>query len=522
MSEFLHDCRLQKYAHSLKQQGVEDVDDLKELDEEELKHIAIACKMKTAHTRKFMQSVKDLKSAQYISQEPIKQSPKSPVVEIKQHVAKTDDEIIEQKMNEFQQEQNFINIATNTKLDTYLSLYKFSSDDICNKIKQWIYNDINYQQNLLQTMKIFCKHSLSGELLSILSTSQAKQIVQSDLLQFMTTNTLDIIFTYFDKWKHPDENEDIYTDEDTDDDPIIYNLEFDEQKQFSPVPNRNSDPNDFKSKSAVEIGYTLYNYPLNNLLARINYQIIDGISFIKYHKQEKEIIKEETGWRNTEIYQLESMIFQHKTFTKDEFLNNMDTALDVFGALLPEQIKCQIRNVIIQNDIQQLHYKIKNGLPIQEFSDTVINMVDELLQTNEQNKIYNNDRAYLQDDLIKQIYDIIARCFVFRHNELDGSDTSLARQQDWTCYNCGNCNFNQLIASKMNNDLSQCALCGIKQMHSIILGIKNHETFVTVNKINTSNDVDIKYDNIDKLIKSALVDQSFDLSCSNRNDTASC
>eukprot|EP01084_Bolivina_argentea_P192093 329844_1 len=249
MSEFLHDCRLQKYAHSLKQQGVEDVDDLKELDEEELKHIAIACKMKTAHTRKFMQSVKDLKSAQYISQEPIKQSPKSPVVEIKQHVAKTDDEIIEQKMNEFQQEpikqspkspvveikqhvaktddeiieqkmnefqqeQNFINIATNTKLDTYLSLYKFSSDDICNKIKQWIYNDINYQQNLLQTMKIFCKHSLSGELLSILSTSQAKQIVQSDLLQFMTTNTLDIIFTYFDKWKHPDENEDIYTDED--------------------------------------------------------------------------------------------------------------------------------------------------------------------------------------------------------------------------------------------------------------------------------------------------------------------
>ncbi len=42
------------------------------------------------------------------------------------------------------------------------SLYRFNSKDICNKIQQWVYNDINYRKHLQKTQIIMSNASLDG------------------------------------------------------------------------------------------------------------------------------------------------------------------------------------------------------------------------------------------------------------------------------------------------------------------------------------------------------------------------
>ncbi len=68
------------------------------------------------------------------------------------------------------------------------SLHSFSSQHICDVIRNWVENHIIYKNNLSQMIEIF-------------TTDDAKLLVQNDLTKFMTTDTQNIIFKYFDEWK---------------------------------------------------------------------------------------------------------------------------------------------------------------------------------------------------------------------------------------------------------------------------------------------------------------------------------
>eukprot|EP01084_Bolivina_argentea_P120759 214097_1 len=76
---------------------------------------------------------------------------------------KSDEEIISHQMDVFTSQQQQINQEIKSNLDQqYLPLHRFTPEDICNKIKCWMYNDINYKRNLQSTMDILSNDGLSG------------------------------------------------------------------------------------------------------------------------------------------------------------------------------------------------------------------------------------------------------------------------------------------------------------------------------------------------------------------------
>eukprot|EP01084_Bolivina_argentea_P235953 396887_1 len=153
-----------------------------------------------------------------------------------------------------------------------------------------------------------------------------------------------------------------------------------------------------------EIADFIYHFPLENLLTRIENQAINGVTVIRNHLDEQDFIKEQTGWCDEEILQLTSTLFQHQSFTKDEFLCNMNKVLKegkTQQAVLPEELINTIKNTISQLDVELLHFEIKEAHNIKYFSDICVNMVDMLIQNNETNKTNNNSIVYVQDDFVR-------------------------------------------------------------------------------------------------------------------------
>eukprot|EP01084_Bolivina_argentea_P281146 480989_1 len=102
-------------------------------------------------------------------------------------------------------------------------LHKFTVDDMCNKIKWWIYNDIKYKTCLNKTINTLSANTLSGRAISQLSQNDVEIILEKHLSEFITRKTFNIIFDRF------------------------WNINF-------------------QNMSAEETAYTLYNIPLNNLI----------------------------------------------------------------------------------------------------------------------------------------------------------------------------------------------------------------------------------------------------------------
>eukprot|EP01084_Bolivina_argentea_P072933 132375_1 len=106
--------------------------------------------------------------------------------------------------------------------------------------------------------------------------------------------------------------------------------------------------------------------------------------------------------------------------------------------MLPMQVINSITSTTQKFDVEKLHFQIKHGKDSKEFSDAIVNMVNDLVQNNEEK---------CEDDFVKQIYEMVADCFIL--NKLTGNDMSLDRQQDWTCYNCNNYNFHYYIGVRL-------------------------------------------------------------------------
>ena len=309
--------------------------------------------------------------------------------------------------------------------DKYKPLYRFTHADISNNIKHWIFNDINYKNNLLKTMQILSQCSLSGQLICDLSMQNIRNILEETMIEYMSYSTVNIIFHELSQMKL-------------------------------------SDSDDIKSKSAEEIGYIMFNYPLDKLIKTINDSNapINGQVYIEHYKQNENWMHDITGWTEEEIYQIHSVLFMHHTFTTSEIIQNIDTNQDI-----DESLSMVLKNDILPKcDIELIHYKLKKGECVQEFSDLLANHFDS-------NNILDTSAAYKS----------IAQCFIPqvdpKHQTLSSILPSLDKHQNWVCSSCGNYNFAKCIDSKMQNKVPVCNLCGLQQIDSIILQLKGCNTY---------------------------------------------
>eukprot|EP01084_Bolivina_argentea_P013009 24373_1 len=161
--------------------------------------------------------------------------------------------------------------------------------------------------------------SLDGSLMIMISGNDAKRMIKEQMLQFMTQKTLDIMFKCFDVFKE-------------------------------------KYPHKIKSKSAADIAAIIYRYPIQNVIRRIQDENITGEQF----EDIRDIIEQETGWKKSEIYQIESILLKHHTFTKSQFEQNMNKIfMEKHGHLLSKEIINTIKDVISQNPV---HIKIPSNI----------------------------------------------------------------------------------------------------------------------------------------------------------------
>eukprot|EP01084_Bolivina_argentea_P130100 229697_1 len=380
------------------------------------------------------------------------------------------------------EKRNELEISVSEYSPPDLPLHRFTVNDICDILKNWVYNDINHKKFLLKTQEIFKQRKLYGKKVSYLSGEDVKCIVKDEMIHFMTVETLNIIFDFFENWKNQDLS--------------------------------------MTTKSAEEIAYILYYYPLQRLIEKIDDEQIDGAEIIVrlFETGTDNIFKSETGWCDLEIEQIQLLFSRYNGFNKNQFIYNMNTVIKNNDEALTNQILNFIKLFIANDetiDIEIVNYSIKNNKnfnEMQSFSDKIVNMVDGLI-------VMENSNNFT-DKLVKQIYSTIAKFFVC-NDRID--EISL---RDWSCNNCGNYNFSQYINGKMNHKLSICTLCGISRIDSIVLKIRNHDTFIMVNDVNESQGNNTQdneqHDDIEKLIQDVINSHKIDLFCLNRNDEKPC
>eukprot|EP01083_Nonionella_stella_P219456 786118_1 len=406
-----------------------------------------------------------------------------------EHDYGANEQVIEAQMKLFEAAQMEINGEMEQNAENkYKALCMFTSDDVALKIKWWRYNDVDYRHHLRQTMRVFSDRALHGNKVRGLACDYIKLIVEPELKVFMTDSTMNIMFDCFETWRR--ENED-----------------------------------NIMRKPAAEIGYMLYHYPLGRLIDFIRTESIDGNAFIERVcrvKPKEEFIKEKTGWKQMEIYQIESVLFQHQCMNQAEFEKNLDSVL--MNDELPNSIKDSIRDSMMSFDMVTIHARVRHGLNNAEFDEQMVNMVDALFETNEKNKA-NDFVDDFGDDFVQKAYALIAECLIWNKDSDNVAVTGAAlRRYDWTCFNCSNRNFCAMVDGQRNTDLSVCRLCGISHSYSIILEIRNGDTFLMAHQPNEEDTVTTSAhaDDIDTLIQSTIRDNKFNLECPNETTNRQC
>ena len=314
-------------------------------------------------------------------------------------------------------------------------------------IRWWIYNDLNHIKNMRKVMDILAaKHSLNGETICSQTPETTKFLLEKEFT-FMTNETLNKI-------------------------------------QHAIKVMRKENPDYLKSKSAAEIGYILYNAPINNLLTRILRDDINGAKFIEGKGQ---FIITETGWDYNEMIQLRAVLLRHETFTKSETNEKIAQIMDKCS--LPNTVKTKIKELLLTYNLQKLNHKLRHNGDIEQFGDAVINLVDDLVHKNEEYKADDDvDKVYYNDNFVRKIYTTIAESFIFTEEEIIQPQGSLlSLKYEWYCNNCGNYNYGQRIDSVDKKYLAKCILCGVLMKESIIMKIRKQPTFTMIKSINVTD-----------------------------------
>ena len=165
--------------------------------------------------------------------------------------------------------------------DKHLPLHLLDQNMVHDKIKHWILRDLNYDRDLMIIITLFAKNSLSGKVINLTSISNCKKMVYQDLIQIMEEKTIDIIFEEFEQ-------------------------------------HRKEHQKEIQSKSAPEIAYIMFNYPLNRLLQAILRDKIDGQVFIEKYQSGDKWIKKQTGWSN-KIFAFSAVFVKFKLSAQTRF-----------------------------------------------------------------------------------------------------------------------------------------------------------------------------------------------------------
>eukprot|EP01084_Bolivina_argentea_P293105 504073_1 len=238
-------------------------------------------------------------------------------------------------------------------------LHQFTSDDIINTIKQWVFRDIKFKKGLMKSMETFSKCGLSGQNIMQLSVENIQRILEKDLLSIMTAQTFEIILDLIAKEKG-----------------ILFGKE--------------------QSISAPKIGYLVYMHPLNLLFSKITEDHIDGQKFITYYEQKYNWIKNATGWSENDVYQIQSILFKYHAVAQSQISSIVQkTFLSDDSDIISDAID---QYDILSKFNVELCYKIDNAKQIEQFSMTVKNMVNNL------HRIQNKDT----NDVVRRMYQQIA------------------------------------------------------------------------------------------------------------------
>eukprot|EP01083_Nonionella_stella_P313203 1123245_1 len=150
-------------------------------------------------------------------------------VSVAAYNAKNDNNIAEE--HELEAARLHDELNRNSQLQ-HLPLHRFTKQQICDVVTSWIFNDIQFKKQLRTIINLFADYSLSGERIISFSMNNIRQILQKDLLAFMTKDTFKILIRKIKHWKTVDDE-------------------------------------DILSKSAEQIGYLLHYYPVTRLLKRV-------------------------------------------------------------------------------------------------------------------------------------------------------------------------------------------------------------------------------------------------------------
>eukprot|EP01084_Bolivina_argentea_P319412 554023_1 len=420
--------------------------------------------------------------------------------EIHEHKVET----INEKMKEFMKECK--------------PLHRFSAIDIGNMIQWWIYNDANYKNGLTETMIIFCDKELTEKKIKSFPDEETlRDSLKRYLELIMPPDTLENACDFLCK---------IYCAEKTD-------------------------------QGAEKIGYNVYNLSLNRLVGEINNKDVDGQKFIKYYRNKLENknisdwIKDITGWSAEDVYQISAILFRHHIPREEDLQKQM---YDVLTKSVGDETAKLIQKQMNENfkiKLEDLYYKIKNGYCVKIYSDRLINMVDHLeeehkskiqlhltnnsAQKHELHKqMGNND----EDGYVRIVFDAITDSFLFNENTSQLKKYNMDLQCNWKCKRCTNYNCINYVQSKIQTS-SKCSLCGISRRESILIAIRNYDTYEMVNANEKDDNNETKSDeqnennetksdekrdklDIDETIVSVLKNGNFNLQCLNQNNNQNC
>eukprot|EP01083_Nonionella_stella_P227592 807366_1 len=201
-----------------------------------------------------------------------------------------------------------LQLFVNDDVSRQFPLCQFNTNDICGALKQAFRNPSN-DKAMSQLENIFTERELAGN--KWMQSDDIKDTVKAQMLEFMTETTFDIIFQSFDEWKKKGSRD------------IMSEPSLDTMVEW--YGWQENDSRDIKSKSAKQMAHILYQHPLKRLITAIRKQSIDGRHINEI--LDDKYIQTHTGWSDKQIHDIKRHLLGFCTFTKDEFIENMNYIL---------------------------------------------------------------------------------------------------------------------------------------------------------------------------------------------------
>ena len=213
----------------------------------------------------------------------------------------------------------------------------------------------------------------------------------------------------------------------------------------------------------------------NFVISNAKHGKVDGSTMINYILD----TNNEESSNGKEFEQIKLLYSKCISLRQEEFVCNMNKVfLKTNYDLLSKEIKDELKNFLVNDkiNIEQIFFDVKNGYNINTFSEELLHFIESLITENE-------------IDLRKIIYTFIAKCFIFSIDPIQDDDLFNQAMISWKCNNCSNNNYPQYIGGRLDYkqyNVANCKLCGITQISSILIKLKNYQSFISINSVDNN------------------------------------